>query len=71
MSHTSPEVADTSVSLLRKSEIRLRNQYVAHAEHTKTTKLLGTEEQNRWEPARHLRVESHLYPSLNLILHLD
>ena len=44
---------------------------MAHAEHTETTKLLGTEEEDRREPAWHLGVESHLDPSLYLILHLN
>jgi len=71
MAHARPEVCDANIGLLRPAEIRLRDQYVSHRQHAKTSKLLRRVEHDRWETTRHLGVEADLDTCLDLVLALD
>ena len=55
-----PEVGDAQVGLLAVAQIGLGNEDVAHGEHAQASNLLGTVEDDRWEPARHLTVQPNL-----------
>lgn len=44
---------------------------MTHRQHAKTTELFGSVEDHRWEPAGHLRVQTHFDPRLDFVLSLD
>ena len=46
MTHARSEMGDTNISLLGPSQITLRNQNVAHGQHTQTSKFFGSVKHN-------------------------
>ena len=62
---------DADIGLLRPAKVRLRNQYMTHWQHAKTSELLRRVEHNRWESTWHLWVEADLDTRLYLVLTLD
>ena len=71
MRHTSSEVSKSLLCLLDESQVSLWNQDVAHWKHTKSSKFLGSIEDNRRETTWHFRVETYFDSSLNFILRFD
>mmetsp|Transcript_8139 Transcript_8139/g.19409 ORF Transcript_8139/g.19409 Transcript_8139/m.19409 type:complete len:210 (-) Transcript_8139:3983-4612(-) len=63
-------VRDARLGLLRISQVRLRDQDVAHTEHAQSSQLLGGVEDHRRESRGHLRVQPDLDSSLHLVLAL-
>mmetsp|Transcript_29770 Transcript_29770/g.62393 ORF Transcript_29770/g.62393 Transcript_29770/m.62393 type:complete len:346 (-) Transcript_29770:4155-5192(-) len=64
------EVGDALVGLLGKPEVALWDQNMAHRQHAEPSKLFRRIENNRRKTRGHLRVQSDLDASLNLILAL-
>ena len=62
---------DASVGLLAVPEVRLRDEDVSHAEHAESAQFLGSIEHYGREPTRHLTVQAHLNPCLDLVFALD
>ena len=71
VAHARSEVRDADIGLFRPPEVGLRNQHVAHRQHSETSELLRRVEHDRWKSTRHFRVESDLDSCLDLVLALD
>jgi len=71
VTHSGTEVSGSDIGLFGVSQIGLRNENVSHGKHSQTSQLLGSVEDHRRESAGHLRVETDLDSSLNLVLALD
>mmetsp|Transcript_31628 Transcript_31628/g.76451 ORF Transcript_31628/g.76451 Transcript_31628/m.76451 type:complete len:329 (-) Transcript_31628:2992-3978(-) len=61
-------MCDAHISLLAVAQITLRDQNMTHRQHTQTSQLFWTVEDNRRETARHLTVQTNLDSGLNLVL---
>mmetsp|Transcript_29941 Transcript_29941/g.79798 ORF Transcript_29941/g.79798 Transcript_29941/m.79798 type:complete len:205 (-) Transcript_29941:4024-4638(-) len=64
-------MGDAHLRLFGIPQIGLRDEDVAHAEHTETAKLLRCVEHHRWETRRHLGIQSNFDSGLDLILTLN
>ena len=71
MTHARPEVSDADVRLSGPTQVGLGDEHVAHRQHSQPPQLLRGVEHHGREATRHLRVESDLDPSLDLVLTLD
>mmetsp|Transcript_42357 Transcript_42357/g.95840 ORF Transcript_42357/g.95840 Transcript_42357/m.95840 type:complete len:278 (-) Transcript_42357:3555-4388(-) len=56
MGHARPEVSDARVGLFGVAQVRLRDEHVAHREHTEAAQFLRGIENYGWEARGHLRV---------------
>mmetsp|Transcript_6537 Transcript_6537/g.26220 ORF Transcript_6537/g.26220 Transcript_6537/m.26220 type:complete len:208 (+) Transcript_6537:3427-4050(+) len=68
--HSRAEVRDARVGLHAVPQVALGDENVTHREHTQTTDFFRCGEHARRETARHLRIQTNFYASLNLILTL-
>lgn len=68
MRHPRPKMRNTArFRLLRPTQIRLRNQDVAHAQHPKAAQLLRRVENDRRKSRRHFRIQSDFDAGLDFV----
>ena len=68
MTHTSPIMSYSSISLFGISEIRLGYKNMSHRKHSESSQFFRSVKYDRGEPAGHFGIQPDFYTSLNLIL---
>ena len=71
MAHTRSEMSDTHISLFRPSQIRLRDQNVAHGQHAEAAQFFGRIKHHGRESRGHFGVQTDFDTGLDLIFALD
>ena len=67
MAHPGAEMSDPNIRLFWPPQIGLRDKDVTHGQHTESSQFFRSIEDDGRKSGRHLRVQSDLDPSLNLI----